>query len=67
MGYLIFIALLLVALFAWLLHGATNSRLRKAEDEADAYEDIRFKDAEADRATRDSDLDKRVRKKYGNR
>lgn len=57
----------IVVVVLWFMNGVLSSRLRDKDQEIEAHEDVRFKDAEADRAGRDSDLDKRVREKYRNR
>ena len=56
---------LLVAFFAWLLHGATNSRLEEKDKELEEWSgviDVRRKAEEAKH--NDHDAVKRVRDKY---
>ena len=53
--------------FAWLAHKANKSRLHEAQEEADAIEEAMRQNAKADNADSNSELDKRVRDKYGKR
>jgi hypothetical protein len=55
----------LVALFAWLLHGATNNRLKDKENELDYWVGVTDVKREIDnKLANDPDHAKRVRDKY---
>lgn len=65
MEYIVFIALLIISVFAWLLHGATNSRLRKAEEDIENYEGVIDVRRNAEEAKHNNpDAIKRLRDKY---
>lgn len=64
-SWLIGILALIIALFAWLLHGATGNRMRDKEQELDEWSGVTDVKREIDnKLANDPDHAKRVREKY---
>ena len=65
MEWLIGCLALIIALFAWLLHGATNNRLKDAEQELDDWKGVTdVKRETRDKLATDPDYVKRVQKHF---